>query len=113
MQDDLDALIAKARISDTLDRLNCHLLIGALAAALARLREENARLRTALTPSKYTKAAYMGEVRDDYTSTDEDGEEVRIQRYVSWSAVKAVMKMIEVRAALAPVDPAKAQPKET
>jgi len=56
----------------------------ALAAEVARLRE-------ALEPSGYTKAAYMGEVRDDGAGG----------RIVSWTAIKAVMAMIRARAAQA------------
>jgi hypothetical protein len=92
MQDDIDALIAKARISDTLDRLNCHLLIGALAAALARLREENARLRDATVQAMGQFMFYSGE-HDRKCTADGDAKS-KVNR--EWAD--------KLRAALAPSD---------
>ena len=51
--------------------------------------EEVARLRKALQPSGYTKAAYIFEIVDPET-----------KRRVSWTAIKMVMKMIADLAAL-------------
>ena len=56
------------------------------------------RLIAALTPDGDTKAAYMGEIKDDVmvTAYDEDGEYVErnLKPYVSWTAIKAVMALI-------------------
>ena len=73
---DLDAISVAAVLELTDER-------DALTAEVARLKE-------ALTPSGDTKAAYMGEVRDDVWGG----------RIVSWTAIKAVMAMISAHADL-------------
>ena len=48
----------------------------------------------ALTPSAATKAAYMSEVCMMVDDIDEDGEPVERKVFVSWDAIKDIMKMI-------------------
>lgn len=68
------------------------------ANEIAALRAKRDRLIAALTPSADTKAAYMGEVRDDVTVWIEDDEgdmvEYTDRRHVSWTAIKEVMALI-------------------
>lgn len=68
------------------------------ANEIAALRAQRDRLIAALTPSAETKAAYMGEVRDDVWSSgyDENGEyeERRVSHHVSWAAIKDIMALI-------------------
>lgn len=63
-----------------------------LRARIAELEREVAALREALTPSGATKAAYSGEVKNHGASWDD---------YVSWSAIKDLMKLIREHAAAA------------
>lgn len=73
----------------------------------AAMRAEVERLREALDPNM-TKAAYLGEIKmvvtepreDEYGDLFESTREVT----VDWSAIKAVMRMIAARAALAQGD---------
>lgn len=53
------------------------------------------RLCEALTPSAETKAAYMEEI---VLETVSDGLPVSVTRYVPWTAVKDIMRMIGQRA---------------
>lgn len=75
-----------------------HLVNGDEAAALVSqlntITDQRDRLIAALTPSGDTKAAYMGEVRDEYSYTDEEGYDHTAYRPVSWTAIKDVMALI-------------------
>lgn len=68
----------------------------------ALLSDRDARIAAlceALTPSPETKAAYMGEVvLETISDDDEDGLPVSVTRYVPWTAIKDVMRMISRRA---------------
>lgn len=61
-------------------------------ARVAELEREVEALREALTPSGATKAAYSGEVKNHGASWND---------YVSWSAIKDLMKLIREHAAAA------------
>lgn len=52
---------------------------------LEAVKDERDALKEALTPSTETKCAYMSEVKDD-------------GRFVSWSAIKDIMRTIQTRA---------------
>lgn len=71
------------------------------AERVKALEEENARLREALEPSGYTKAAYIGEIQYSYVDWDEFGDERTVTRTLEWTTTKEVMAMIRSRA-LAP-----------
>jgi hypothetical protein len=75
------------------------------AATITRLTAENERLRGAVTPSGYTKAAYMGEFSFDvmFPSPDEDDDEpVSHPVPVPWDTIKEIMTAIAARSTLEP-----------
>jgi len=61
------------------------------------LLEERDRLLAALDPDE-TKAAYIGEVKDDICQYGEDGEELWHRHTISWTAMKEFMALIRKRA---------------
>lgn len=69
-------------------------LFANMAKQIAELTAQRDRLIAALTPSGDTKAAYMGEVRDDVTFYDEIGNDHTQDYAVSWTAIKEVMALI-------------------
>ena len=75
------------------------------------LKEENKRLREALTPSVATKFAYSMEDEVTFwrTEFEEDGHEVRIREIVPWITIKTIMKMILARADSARTAPSSAE----
>ena len=78
---------------------------------LAALKEENKRLREALTPSVATKFAYSMEDEVTFwrTEFEEDCHEVRIREIVPWTTIKTIMKMILARANSSKTDPSSAE----
>jgi len=88
----LGAPDASSLISIMPESGKCHFLL------TCQLYDERDRLLAALTPDGDTKAAYIGEVRDDVITTiqGEDGEweEVNLKPYVSWTAIKDIMALI-------------------
>lgn len=71
------------------------------ASGLEALQAENARLREALEPSGYTKAAYMGEFHFIVMmpGEDEDGDEdMPVKVYVPWTTIKEIMAAVRMRA---------------
>lgn len=80
---------------------NTKLIVGILNMVTKErdtLREENRRLREAMTPSEGTKAAYMHEFSVPFPEIDEDGDEVIRQVNVPWTTIKKVMAKILDRA---------------
>ena len=66
-----------------------------LNAIVAFLREENDKLKMALTPCVGTKDAYMGKVFYDITEFDsETGEQFPQSVTVPWAAIKEIMALV-------------------
>lgn len=65
------------------------------------LKVERDRLLEALTPSEFTKAAYMGEFSFSATETADNGEQDTWIVFLPWTIVKEIMSAIRARAALA------------
>lgn len=63
------------------------------------LMNELEKLRSALTPSPETKAAYMGEFSVPLPDHDEDGNEVMRHINVPWTTIKEIMAAIRNHAA--------------
>jgi hypothetical protein len=61
------------------------------------LTRQRDHLLAALDPNE-TKAAYIGEVKDDICHYDEDGNEVWGKHTISWTAIKDIMALICKRA---------------
>lgn len=70
-------------------------LRGKLAAAEARAEA----MREAVTPSGSTKAAYLGEFKEDVEERDEEGDFHNRSITVSWTTIKDIMAAITKRAA--------------
>ena len=93
-------------MGDAIDRANARLIALApdLLAEVIALREQNARLVGALTPSIETKSAYMGEFSLDIPDYDEDGNEVSRRVMVPWTTIKEIMTAIRAHSALAEIE---------
>lgn len=70
--------------------------LGSMTTRDAQLiRDENERLRGALTPSAETKAAYIGEFTMDLRQLDEFGVEQTARITIPWTSVKEIMHAIQ------------------
>ena len=69
------------------------------AVNMLNLKDENKRLRDAMTPSGDTKATHIGEYSFSFpmAGQDEDGEHVEWDQNINvpWTTVKEIMKAIE------------------
>ena len=61
-------------------------------------RDSIERFREALTPSRNTKAAYIGEFKFRISYVDENGEEASRFLTVPWTTTKEIMAAILARA---------------
>lgn len=77
-----------------------HNELPALLSEHDRQREEIVRLVEALTPSRDTKAAYIGEFSHRVTSISDEGEEQSFEAAVPWPTIKEIMAAILARSAL-------------
>lgn len=84
----------------TIGWLACR-IIEAHEQEMALVRLERDRLLAALDPNE-TKAAYMGEVKDDVVMFEYDGygeyQEVSRKHTISWTAIKDIMTLIRKQA---------------